>query len=134
MTPGGGGGVTPPTEVGTSVVGKQVEHLSRVIDLLNDRFGTNFTEADELFFEQVREQAKQDAEVVQRAQANPFDNFALAVRQRLLDLVADRLDRNQEIVGRYMDNEEFREVAFTEMAKRIYEDIRAGAAPAPPVG
>jgi type I restriction enzyme, R subunit len=29
-----------------------------IIEILNDRFGTDFTEADRLFFEQVREEAK----------------------------------------------------------------------------
>jgi type I restriction enzyme, R subunit len=124
---GGGGPVAPPTAVGTQVTPKQEEYLSKVIDTLNERFGTSFTTADELFFEQVREQAKADAEVVQRAVANPYDNFALAVRQRLLDMVVERLDKNQVIVGRYVDDEEFRDVAFTEMARRIYEDVRAAS-------
>jgi hypothetical protein len=55
-------------------------------------------------------------------------HFALAVRQRLLDMVVERLDRNQGIVGRYVDDEEFRNVAFAQMARRIYEDVR-GAQP-----
>jgi type I restriction enzyme R subunit len=120
------GAVEPPTAVGTRVAEKHEEYLSKIIDILNERFGTSFTQADELFFEQVREQAKKDAEVVQRAVANPYDNFALSVRQRLLDMVVERLDRNQAIVGRYVDDEEFRSVAFAEMARRIYDDIRAG--------
>ena len=41
-------------------------------------------------------------------------------------MVVERLDRNQAIVGRYVDDEEFRNVAFAEMARRINEDIRAG--------
>ncbi len=129
LTPGAGT-VDPPSAVGTRVAEKEPEYLSKVIDILNERFGTAFTPADELFFEQVREQARTDAEVVQRAVANPYDNFALAVRKRLLDMVVERLDKNQAIVGRYVDDEAFQDVAFTEMARRIYEDInRSDSAP-----
>jgi type I restriction enzyme R subunit len=98
--------------------------LSQVIDVLNERFGTNFTQADQLFFDQVVAQAKTDGEVVQRAEANPFDNFALALRARLKDLMIDRMDQNADIVSRYLNEREFEEVAFAEMAKRIYEEIR----------
>ena len=59
--------IKPPTDVGTGMVEESAEYLSKIIDVLNDRFGTNFTEADQLFFDQVKEQAKADAEVVQRA-------------------------------------------------------------------
>ena len=98
--------------------------LSKVIDIRNDRFGTNFTQADQLFFDQVKEQAKADPEVVQRAVANPYDAFALARRGKLLDLMIDRMGENQAIVTKYIDEEEFRDVAFEQMALRIYDEIR----------
>ena len=34
--------------------------LSTLIDKLNERFGTDFTEADQLFFDQVRATAEED--------------------------------------------------------------------------
>ena len=80
LTAGEGGSVKPPTAVGTRVAEENAEYLSRIIDILNDRFGTDFTEADQLFFDQVKEELKADAEVVQRAVAKPFDNFSLALR------------------------------------------------------
>jgi len=46
------------------------------------RFGTNFTEADRLFLQQVKEEAKADGEVRLKATADAFDNFSLAMRQR----------------------------------------------------
>ena len=46
-----------PTEVGTGQQqGPEIE-LSKLIDLLNERFGTQFTPADQLFFDQIREHA-----------------------------------------------------------------------------
>jgi type I restriction enzyme R subunit len=93
---------------------------------LNERFGTSFTQADQLFFDQVKAQAKADTEVVQRAVANPYDGFALALRGKLLNLMIDRMGENQAIVTKYIDDKEFQDTTFAEMARRIYDEIRAG--------
>lgn len=77
--------------------------------------------------DQVTESAKADADIVEKAEANAFDNFALAIKERLLDLVIDRMDRNREITSRLMNNPELREVAFREMARKIYDGARIGA-------
>jgi hypothetical protein len=34
---------------------KRYRYLSKLIDVLNDRFGTDFTDADQLFFDQIIE-------------------------------------------------------------------------------
>ncbi len=120
----GGGTVTSPTEVGTGRSEDEEVPLSQLIDVLNERFGTNFTPADQLFFDQVTEEATSDQQVVQQAQANPFDNFALAIRQKITDLMVDRLEQNQDIVTKYFGEKEFQELAFQELARRIYEEVR----------
>ena len=42
----------PTTEVGSAVVSDEKVALSTLVELINQRFGTSFTEADELFFSQ----------------------------------------------------------------------------------
>ena len=126
----GGGTVKSPTEVGTGRSEEEELALSQLIDVLNERFGTNFTPADQLFFDQVTEEATNDQEVVQRAQANPFDHFALAVRQKIADLMVDRLEQNQDIVTKYFGEKEFQELAFQELARRIYGEVRGEEAQA----
>jgi type I restriction enzyme R subunit len=118
------GEVKGPTEVGTAGSKTEEEQLSTIIELLNNRFGTNFTAADELFFDQIKEEAKADAEVVQRAQANPFDNFALSIRQKIEDFMVERMEKNEDIVKKYLDEKEFQETAFNVLAKRIYEELK----------
>jgi type I restriction enzyme R subunit len=120
-----GGELSGPTEVGTGVVKDDKAPLSEIIEILNDRFGTNFTEADRLFFQQVKEEAKADNDVRLRATANTFDNFSLAVRKKIADLMVERMEQNQEIVTKYLDEKEFQEVAFRELVKSIYQDIRS---------
>ena len=42
-------------------------------------------------------QAKQDHEVVERALANPLDNFELAMKPKVEGLMIDRMDQNQAL-------------------------------------
>jgi type I restriction enzyme, R subunit len=67
---------------------------------------------------------KLDAEVVERAQANPLDNFALSMKEKVESLMIDRMDQNQEIVSKYLNEPKFQEVAFGLLVKRIYEELR----------
>ena len=97
--------------------------LSEIIKVLNDRFGTEFSEEDRLFFEQIQEKAKNSEKIVKLRQANPFDKFQLGLRQMIEDLMIQRMSDNDKIVTRYMDDKEFGDAAFGVLSKSIYESI-----------
>ena len=117
-----------PTEVGTARRAEPEEvKLSEIIDILNERFGTDFTKADQLFFDSVVAEAKADEEVQQRAAANPLDNFALAMKDKLRDAIIDRMEQNEEIATRYLNEPDFESVAFEELVRRIYQELRGNS-------
>ncbi|GAB6095612.1 DEAD/DEAH box helicase family protein [Desulfatiferula olefinivorans] len=118
-------GVKSPTDVGTGKAKEEKAPLSEIIEVLNDRFGTNFTEEDRLFFEQIKERAANTPEVVRLRQANPFDKFQLGLRQMLEDLMIQRMNENDKIVSRYMDDKAFEDAAFAVLSKVIYDTIPA---------
>ena len=49
-----------PTEVGSGLVRPQPVPLSQLIDIVNERFGTDFNQSDQLFFDQIVEAAMTD--------------------------------------------------------------------------
>ena len=67
------------------------------------------------------------AEIGQKAAANPFDNFALALKSKIEGLMLDRMERNEGIVTKYLNEQEFQDVAFKEIAKRIYDELKKAA-------
>ena len=69
-----------PTDVGTGKTGEEKAPLSEIIQVLNERFGTAFTEEDQLFFDQIEAKAKSNDQVIQTARANPLDKFQLGVK------------------------------------------------------
>ena len=117
--------VKSPTDVGSRKAKEEKAPLSEIIEVLNDRFGTDFTEEDRLFFEQIREKAANTPEVVRLRQANPFDKFQLGLRRVLEDLMIQRMSENDKIVSRYMDDKAFEDAAFEVLSKVIYETIPA---------
>jgi hypothetical protein len=65
-----------PTDLGTARAADEEVALSSLIDKLNERFGTDITEADQLFFDQIRASAETDEKIVEVAKANNLANFS----------------------------------------------------------
>ena len=120
-------GVYGPTDVGTGKPKEDKAPLSEIIQALNERFGTAFTEEDRLFFEQIKEKATANSQVVQTAMANSLDKFQLGVRKLIEDLMIQRMAENDSIVTRYMEDGEFQRTAFPILAKEIFETIRGSS-------
>ncbi len=98
--------------------------LSEIIDVLNERFGTEFTRADQLLFDQWIQEAKEDPAIVERALANALDNFELAMKPTVEALMIDRMEQNQEIVTRYFNDPAFHSATFKALVVKIYQEIR----------
>ena len=127
-------GVYSPTEVGTGTAKEGKAPLSEIIQVLNERFGTAFTEEDRLFFAQIKARATANAQVIQTALANPLDKFQLGVRKLVEDLMIQRMAENDKIVTRYMDDGEFQRTAFPILAKEIFDAVRASNLAEPKAG
>ena len=97
--------VRPPTEVGTGRAQDPKAPLSEIIEVLNERFGTQFNEVDRLFFQQIKEKACNDETVVETARANPRDRFELGIKNRLDELMIERMSENDQIAERYLSDE-----------------------------
>jgi type I restriction enzyme R subunit len=119
-------GVVPaPTAVGTGKDRHEEVELSRLIDVINERFGTDFKPADQLFFEQIREEAVSDTAIQQAAKVNSLENFGYVFDKALEDKFIDRMDQNHEIFARYMNDKDFQRLVSEWMRKQVYDQVRA---------
>ncbi len=116
--------ISGPTEVGTGAAYGEPVELSKLIDILNQRFGTDFKPGDQLFFDAIREDAVADTGLRQAAIANTMENFGYVFRKALQDLFIDRLDQNEDIAARFMNEDDFRNVVSGQLLKEVYEQIR----------
>ena len=113
-----------PTDVGTAQVKDEDVTLSSLIDRLNERFGTDFTEADQLFFDQIRASAENDESIAEAARANNLTDFAAYLDRRLDELFIGRMEGNEEIFSKVMRDTEFRSAAHEHLAWEIFRHIR----------
>ncbi|CNK90226.1 type I restriction enzyme restriction subunit [Yersinia frederiksenii] len=113
-----------PTDVGTGQADEDVQ-LSTLIGRLNERFGTEFTPADQLFFDQVRETAVANEQLRQAVKANSIDNFEPVFNKMLENLFIERMDGNEEIFMRLMNDESFRDIASGHLMRAVYQQVRA---------
>ena len=89
--------LAPITEAGTKKEKDEYAKLSDIIDVLNDRFGTDFTEADRYFFAQIEEELVADEQLSQQAQSNTIENFKYGFDDKFLNTLIERMDINREI-------------------------------------
>ena len=117
-----------PTDVGTGGFAEEGVALSTLVAKLNERFGTNFTEADQFFFDQIRASAEEDDKIVEAAKANNLANFSSYLERMLDELFIDRMEGNEEIFSRVMTDKEFRSAAHEHLALEIFRRVREGKA------
>ena len=116
-----------PTEVGSGMARPQSMALSQLIDVVNERFGTDFNQADQLFFDQIVEAAMADEGLRQAAAVNPSDKFELVFKHLLESLFVERMDQNEEIFVRYMNDAPFQKVVTAWMAEEAYRRLRTSS-------
>ena len=122
---GEGHALDGPSEVGSGLVREQEVPLSQLIDIVNERFGTDFNQADQLFFDQIVEAAVEEEALRHAADVNPEDRFALVFENLIRQLFIERMDQNEEIFVRYMNDVRFRETVSEWMASEAYRRLRS---------
>ena len=120
-----GGTVKAPTSVGTGIVKDDKIGLSQLIDILNERFGTEFKPGDQLFFDSIREDAVSDSHLREAAMANTIENFGYAFCKQLESLFINRMDQNEEITAKFMNEKEFQQAVGKYLLHQVYNQIHA---------
>ena len=123
LNTGDGQPLKGPGDVGT---GQQDEtiRLSELIDILNERFGTDFTQADQLFFDQIQEEAIESETLRKAAATNSKEDFRYVFEKAFEGLVIDRMDGNEDIFGKLMSDGEFRRLAMEHLLHKVYGTLK----------
>lgn len=128
LNTGDGQPLKGPGDVGT---GQQDEtiRLSELIDILNERFGTDFTQADQLFFDQIQEEAIESETLCKAAASNSKEDFRYVFEKAFEGLVIDRMDGNEDIFGKLMSDGEFRRLAMEHLLHKVYGALKGRDGP-----
>ena len=123
LNTGDGKPLKGPSDVGTGQEDEKIR-LSELIDILNERFGTDFTQADQFFFDQIQEEAIENESLKSAAAANSKEDFRYVFEKAFEGLVIDRMDGNEEIFGKLMSDAEFRKLAVEHLLNKVYTTLK----------
>lgn len=112
-----------PREVGTGMVREEHVALSRLIDIINERFGGELNEADQLFFDQIAEIASRSESLQKAAEVNALEKFQLVFRQVLESLFIERMELNEELFAQYMGKPEMQELVSKWLGSQVYDRL-----------
>ncbi|MEK7287114.1 MAG: type I restriction endonuclease subunit R, partial [Elusimicrobiota bacterium] len=112
-----GGWASPPEEL---------EPLSRIIQELNERFGTSFTEEDRVFIQQLEERLSGDAGLEASVKVNPPDNARLTFDHVVNDKLQEMMDSNFKFYKQITDDREFSKFFFNWLFDRYYKQRKSG--------
>jgi type I restriction enzyme R subunit len=107
---------------------EQREHLSRIVEVLNERFGMTLGTADQLFFDQMEASWLADEHLVDQARANPLDNFRLVFADKFISTMVARMDDNEDLFKRVLDDREFQAAVMEHYLRRVFEQARGADA------
>jgi type I restriction enzyme, R subunit len=120
-----------PTNLGTGMVREDSIWLSKLVDLVNERFGTEFNQADQYFFDQIVETAVTTESIIEAATANPEDKFELVFKNLLQNLFIERIDQNEDIFLKFMNIPAFQKFITSSLASQAYHKIKASLIESP---
>lgn len=121
MEPMGEYGLDGEIESGIRMKKDEKAALSEIIKILNTRFSTEFTDADKLFFDAIEEELYADDKLRQQAQANSIENFKFGFDDIYMDKAISRMEQNQDIFSKMMDDKEFGSIVRNYMLKKVYD-------------
>ena len=110
-------------QAGIRLTKEEEANLSEIIEVLNKKFHTEFNTADKLFFDQIEEELIIHDGLKEQAQNNPMENFKFGFEELFLDKLIARMEQNQDIFTKMMDDKDFGDVVKEYMLKKVYSRL-----------
>jgi len=93
---------------GSAAAEETTDLLSNIIDKLNATHGTAFGESEKLAVGQITSNLRADKDLELKARVNTLDDFKHAFIPAFLNGVIQEFDKNQNLFGRILQDEEFK--------------------------
>lgn len=97
--------------------------ISQIIEVLNDKLGTDFTSADQLFFDQIEEEMVMDEKLAKQAQSNTKENFKFGFEDKFMDAVIERMEQNEELFAKLMDNDKMATIVKDMLLDKVFKRL-----------
>jgi len=103
---------------------KKKDPLSVIIEKMNERFGTEFSEQDKVL-EQMKADFAKDEKIVNAAKINDKSLFKVLYEQRFKDVAVNRYEQNDSFFMSLFSDEAKMKFVMDMMAEVIFNELRA---------
>ena len=124
----GKGEIKPENPLTSGAFPTDLEALSKIIQELNQRFGTDFNDDDRLVIRQIEDRLFQDERLEQTIRVNAPENAMLTFRQVLEDLLQEMIDTHFKFYKQVDANPEFAETLTKFLFERYRSSLGMGRA------
>lgn len=97
--------------------------LTEIIKNLNERYDTDFADADRLFIDQVEEDIYNNKDLMDQAKVNSKDNFKYPFGDELLDMLIQRMERNEDFAMKFINDPKLRTKLENYLIGKIYKKV-----------
>jgi type I restriction enzyme R subunit len=120
----GAGNLDPLSNLDSAVIkDSEKAALSEIIAEINQRFGTDFTEADRVFFAELKTRLADNESLRASAKANTRENVQLLHDALFNAVLQTMIDGNFEMFKRINDNEEFGQIVRAKIFDQVYQEL-----------
>ena len=98
--------------------------LSELIDKINEKFGTEFTNIDKVL-EQIVSDMDANEELRVQARNNSQEHFRFPFNDAFMDVVIGRMAQNQQFCERVLDDAKFGDTVRDLLVGVVYERLRS---------
>lgn len=101
------------------------EPLSKILELLNERFGYDFDEDDRVFIEQLKKNVRERDAVQKSIEVNSASDARLTFNMVTEDELQDMIDNNFQLYKKITDDEAFGEMFFNLLFDHVREEVES---------
>jgi type I restriction enzyme R subunit len=120
----GGATVKGLTDVGTASGDDPEEPLSKIVELVNEKYGTEWTPADQLFLDQIHEENMLDEDLLDSARVNTEENLRYKFDRILERKFLDRMDQNGAIFERFVKDPQFQDAVTRYLLRKVVMEAK----------
>ena len=91
----------------------------------NCKVNNKFEEADKLFFEQIEAEFLEDETLQIQAKVNKIDTFKYAFEDLFITKRIDRMDQDQEIFEKILEDKAFGDLVRSLIMKKVYIEMNS---------
>lgn len=115
--------IKPIDSLGITLPKKEKEALSKIIEDVNDRFGTEFSDSDKVIAQQLQARMEKNPSLITSAKVNSKEKVKLTFEHLFDEKLQEIIDESFDFYKKVNDNKNIKEALLLGMFEMIYKKL-----------